>query len=63
MPKQRFKIAASVRHTQNQHILVLHAIHDDVFANWKASRAGAKIVVAGTAQIWMAGEKDKAAGD
>jgi hypothetical protein len=49
MTEQRLNLTTAVRHAKNQNVLILDAINYDVLANWKTSRANAKVVVTGAA--------------
>ena len=49
MTEQRLNLAAAVCHAKNQNVLILDTINYDVLANWKTSRANAKVIVTGAA--------------
>lgn len=63
MPEQGFNIAATMRHVQNQHVVVLNAVNDDVFAHRKSSQTRAQVLVAAASEIGVAGKKKKTFGD
>ncbi len=59
--EQRFKVAAAVYYSENENVRTLDAIHDDVIAHCEAARAGAKIFIAGAADVRETGEKRETA--
>lgn len=50
-------------HAKNQHVLILDTINYNVLAHGKTPCANAEVVVAGAAQVRMAGQEKKAVGD
>src|SRR5208337_3727322 len=63
IPKWHFHVSSSMHNAKNQHVVILDTVNDDVFAHGKTTRANAKLVFAGPAQIWVAGKKKKSVSD
>jgi hypothetical protein len=63
MAEEGFDIATTMRYAKDEHTLVLDTINDDVVAHGKSPGADTKVLVAGTAQIRMAGKNKKSVGD
>jgi hypothetical protein len=59
LAKQLFRIPAAVHHAKNEHLLILHKVDDDILTDRKTTQANAKIVVARTSQVWIAGQQQK----
>src|SRR5271157_2287119 len=57
MAEQGCNVPAATQHTKNHHVLVINTVEDNVFADGKGPQAGAQILVAGTPEIGIAGEK------
>jgi hypothetical protein len=62
-PEQRFDITPAMCHAKNQHVLILETMDDDVLASGKTPRTKTKVVVPGSAQVGMAGKKQKTVGN
>jgi len=61
--EQRFTVASSVYHPENENICTFDAIDYNVLAYYKAPRAGAEIFITGAADIRKGGDKREPAGD
>lgn len=49
--------------TKNQHVLVFHSVHDDIFSDGKAAVSRAEVVLARAPEIGKARQRHKTVGD
>lgn len=62
MRKQRFDITATVRHTQDEHIITFDTVHNHIVPDSVTAVSNAKIVVAGGApykESWLTGKSGR----
>ncbi len=57
--KQRFKIPAASHNVKNQNVLTPDPVDDDIFADRKASQAGAQILISAASHVRVAAKNEK----